>query len=115
MATGSSQPLRNEIIPLHNIDQSSSSDTESVAGVKELKELIKGREVLTFGPDGYGQSINDDILPQMTLSTPLSTSFPGLTKLLDTEGNEYLLHLNGFVTPSLKSRFKWHGNQFNNC
>ena len=103
MATGSSQPLRNEIIPLHNIDQSSSSDTESVAGVKELKELIKGREVLTFGPDGYGQSINDDILPQMTLSTPLSTSFPGLTKLLDTEGNEYLLHLNGFVTPIIKN------------
>ncbi|CAX41347.1 conserved hypothetical protein [Candida dubliniensis CD36] len=95
--------LRNEIVPLHNIDQSSSSDTESVVGVKELKELIKGREVLTFGPDGYSQSINDEILPQMTSSTPSSTSFTRLTKLLDTEGNEYLLHSNGFVTPIIKN------------
>ena len=39
MATGSSQPLRNEIIPLHNIDQSSSSDTESVAGVKRIERV----------------------------------------------------------------------------
>lgn len=102
---------RASITTITNEDpNNSSSDTESVAQVKELKELIKGREVLTFGPDAYGQSNNNnnnnnesEILPEVASTTPLSLSLNGLTKLLDNEGNEYLLHLNGFVTPIIKN------------
>ncbi|KAL6454289.1 hypothetical protein SBY92_003751 [Candida maltosa Xu316] len=92
------------------IEPALSSDTDSVTGVQELKELIKGREVLTFGPDAYDQGDNansilcGDILPvdNIQSSTQSLLSLSGLTKLLDNEGNEYLLHPNGFVTPIIK-------------
>ncbi|KAI5950235.1 hypothetical protein KGF54_005192 [Candida jiufengensis] len=106
-------------------DQLTSSDSESVDS--EVKELIKGRESLTFGPDAFppnnssqqqqttGSTTSEE--SNLASSTMSSTSsslnrghhnhhnnnfnhHPGaLSKLTDQFGNVYFLHPNGFVTP----------------
>ncbi|KAG7661977.1 uncharacterized protein J8A68_004477 [[Candida] subhashii] len=87
-----------------------SSDTESVDA--EVKELISGREELTFGPDVYisqtGSSSNQfrsfGQTPVGVIPPPgIQQQFTGLTKLFDSQGNEYLYHPNGYVTPIRKS------------
>ncbi|KAI5965386.1 uncharacterized protein KGF55_001607 [Candida pseudojiufengensis] len=106
-------------------DHLTSSDADSVDS--EVKELIKGRESLTFGPDVYptnesnkqqqttGSTTSEESnLASSTMSSTASSlnhvhtahhlhqppnTPAAMSKLTDQFGNVYILHPNGFVTP----------------